>query len=138
MALPVHHLPQRGRPRRGRPPRGATTVELAVTLPILFLLFFTALEFGRMQTVRHSVHNAAYEGARRGVIPGASDRQIRLSAGAVLDSVKARKGDIAIDQDEDFITVTVSVPFKDQAWFAPLYFRNVDLRSTVTLSKDKV
>ena len=124
------------RPLRHR--RAAVTVEFAVTLPILFLMFFSALEFGRMQTIRHIVENAAYEGARQGVIPGATEQQMRDSAAAVLGTIRTRNPDIGISQDTDAVTVTVSVPFRDQSWFAPLYFRNMNLTSTVTLTKDKV
>ena len=124
--------------RRWRRQRGAATVEFAITLPVVFLMFFSALEFGRMQTIRHTVQNAAYEGARTGVIPGVSDQQIRASTAAVLDAIQTRNSDIDITQGTETVSVTVRAPFRDQSWFAPIYFRNMDLVSTVTLTKDKM
>ena len=118
--------------------RGAATVEFAVTLPLLFLMFFSALEFGRMQTIRHTVENAAYEGARQGVIPGATDQQIHTSANAVLDAIQTRNGEVTVSQSTEVVSVTVRAPFRDQSWFSPLYFRNTDLVSTVTLTKDRM
>ena len=55
---------------------GATTVEFAITVPILFSLLFTAFEFSRMNVIRQTAVNAAYEGARRGIVPGASETDV--------------------------------------------------------------
>ena len=44
--------------------RGAAAVEFAMTVPILFMLLFAALELGRMNMIRQTANNAAYEAAR--------------------------------------------------------------------------
>ncbi|MBX3440075.1 MAG: pilus assembly protein, partial [Planctomycetaceae bacterium] len=54
--------------RRG----GATTVELAIVLPVLFLFVFSAIEFSRLNMLRHLASVAAYEGARQGIVLGAT------------------------------------------------------------------
>ena len=123
--------------RPGRRRRGALTVEFALTAPLAFFLFFSALEFGRMNMVRHSMENAAYEGVRRGLVPNTTEAEVRAAAQSVLDVVSVKKPSIQIRDATDEITVTVSANFNDQGWFAPLIFYNKTLSSTLTMSKDK-
>jgi Flp pilus assembly protein TadG len=51
-----------------RPSRGAATIELAVVAPLLFLLIFGVVEFGRVVMVRQSLTNAARVGSRRAAL----------------------------------------------------------------------
>ena len=60
----------------------AVVVEFAICAPILFLFFFASLEFSRVNMIRQSVENAVYEGARRGIVPGATAANCRASAQA--------------------------------------------------------
>src|SRR3989304_7544629 len=77
-------------PRRRRRTRAAAVVvEFAICAPILFLFFFASLEFSRVNMIRQSVENAVYEGARRGIVPGATADNCRASALTVLNSISA-------------------------------------------------
>src|SRR5437879_1603999 len=49
--------------------RGATILEMALVLPILFILLFAIMEFGRAYNIFTTVTNAAREGARFSVAP---------------------------------------------------------------------
>jgi Flp pilus assembly protein TadG len=126
------------RTRRSRRRRGALTVELAITAPLAFFLFFAALEFGRMNMVRHSMENAAYEAVRRGLVPNTTKAEVRATARTVLDVVSVKKPRIEVADRTDEITVTIRANFNDQGWFAPIIFYNKTLTSTLTMSKDKV
>jgi Flp pilus assembly protein TadG len=121
--------------RRGRRD-GATTVEFAVAAPLLFLFFFSALEFGRMNMIRHTMQNAAYEAARCGITMQADDDKIEDTAQAILRAASIRNADIRVDHGRKEITITISAPFRDQSWFAPLYFKSTTLASSMTLIKD--
>ncbi len=57
--------------------KGATTVEFAITCSFAFFFFFAALEFSRVAMYRHTVENALYEGARAGIVPGATADKVR-------------------------------------------------------------
>jgi len=52
--------------------RGATVLEMALVLPILFMVLFGILEFGRAYNMFQAVTDAAREGARYSVAPIAS------------------------------------------------------------------
>ncbi len=64
--------------------RGATLVEFAVTLPIVFLLFFGMIELSRLFMLQHSADTAAYEGARNAIVPGAKPQDAVLAASELL------------------------------------------------------
>ena len=67
--------------------RGAMTVEFALVCPIFVLLVFGMIEFSRVSIIRHAVDNAAYEGARVGIIPGANVTDVATAAQRHLDAV---------------------------------------------------
>jgi hypothetical protein len=48
----------------GRSDRGATAVEAALVLPILLLIVFGIIDFGRMMNAQITLNEAAREGAR--------------------------------------------------------------------------
>ncbi len=50
--------------------RGATLIEFAIVAPILFLLVFGLIEFGRYQALSTQVTTAAREAARYGIATG--------------------------------------------------------------------
>ncbi len=56
--------------------RGASAVEMAIVLPLLLLMIFGIIEFGRAIMVHQVLVNAAREATRRAVIPGATDAQV--------------------------------------------------------------
>jgi len=68
---------------------GAVVTEFAICAPLLFFFFFASLEFSRVNMIRQSVENAVYEGARRGIVPGATAANCQASAQAVLNSISA-------------------------------------------------
>jgi hypothetical protein len=82
--------------------RGATVVEFAVVAPVFFLLLFAGIEFATLSTIRATSHNAAYEGARKIVIPGAD---------VALGIAEAERimGIIGVDELTVTVTVTVTV-----------------------------
>lgn len=47
---------------------GAALVEMAIILPLLFLIVFGIFEFGRAMVMTNSLTNAAREGARRAAV----------------------------------------------------------------------
>lgn len=63
------------RKRRRAGERGQSVVELALVLPVLFLLLFGMAEFARMAGAYLTVQHAAREGLRLGVT-GGTDAQI--------------------------------------------------------------
>lgn len=55
---------------------GQATVEFALVLPVLLLLVLGIMEFGRLLFAYGTLQDAAWAGARLGILPGVSDAQI--------------------------------------------------------------
>jgi Flp pilus assembly protein TadG len=95
--------------------RGATTVEFALTAPILFALVLGAIEFSRANMLVHTTAIAATEAARRSIIPGATANDVRLKALDELDNVGIVDATVkvdpeVIDDDTAQVTVDLTVP----------------------------
>ncbi|MDQ6910044.1 MAG: pilus assembly protein [Actinomycetota bacterium] len=81
---------RRARDGFARGDRGAVLLEFAFVLPLLALMAFGIVEFGRLWQDRSTVQAAARSGARVGSSSGsipAADRELLLGVGAVLYDV---------------------------------------------------
>ena len=129
--------------QKNRHRRGATAVEFAITAPILFLFVFAAVEFSRANMIRNTSTNAAYEGARRGIVPGASAADVQAAALAVVDSVLINGAQVTVSPatitpDTQQVTVTVQVPLDENGWVMPLFFAGKTIVADCTLRRDLI
>ena len=121
--------------------RGATAVEFAVVAPIVLLLVFGMIEFGRMIVVQQVITNAAREGAEHAQLPGTTSEQVNktirnyLAGKSVSDArVSLTPIEPANAGDGEQITVTVSIPFHSVSWLpSPAFLgsTNLSARSVV-------
>jgi Flp pilus assembly protein TadG len=65
-------------------------VEFAVVAPLLFLLIFGMIEFGRMVMVQQILTNASREGARRGILEQSTATEVEFADefNAVVEGVQ--------------------------------------------------
>ncbi len=127
----------------GDPRRASALVEFAITVPIVFTLFFAALDFCRYYMIAHSTEQAAFEGARRGSIPGATTSKVKDSAQAELDKLSLKNGTITvapsvITNATAEVTVTVRVPLAVNAWVTPKILTGAYIERQCTLSREYV
>ena len=123
--------------------RGAAAVEFALTAPILFMLLFAALEFGRMNMIRETVNNAAYEAARSCIVPGATNAEGVSAANAILQSIGVINSTVqvqpaTITDTTPSVTATITVPYNSNMWVTPLYSKDGSATATCTLTRDWV
>ncbi|MBI1390669.1 MAG: DUF4320 family protein [bacterium] len=102
---------------------GSATVEFAVVAPIILLLLFGIVEFGRVMSVQHLLNTAAREGARVAVLPGASTGQVNAKIAEVLtgagissEVIEISPADVSSANRNDPITVRVRVTYESIAW----------------------
>ena len=113
--------------------RGAVTVEMAIAAPVLFILVFGALEFCGANVQRHTVDNAAYEAARRGIVPGATVADVEARATEIMSFVGATNGinvnvtPAAITDATPELTVRVESSIAANGWIMPIFFADDDL-----------
>lgn len=127
--------------RLRRPRRGATVVELAMCMPILFLLLFGCYEFARTNMMRHAINAAAYEGARTGITPGATVADVEASANFILSTVGVRNFQIEVTPDpielrSKRVSVAIRLNVSDNATIPMLYNKNTQLVGECALKRE--
>ncbi|MCA9263303.1 MAG: pilus assembly protein [Planctomycetales bacterium] len=121
--------------------RGSAAVEAALVLPLLIGLFVASIEFSRANTVRNSVENAAYEGARRSILPGCTVAQVEDSVQDALNAVNVSGFAVVvtpdpIDETTEEVTVTVTARLDENAYTVPQFFSGREVASTCTLRRE--
>ena len=117
---------------------GATAVEFAIVAPIFYTLVIASLEFGRLNIIRHTADQAAYEAARFAMVPGATAAEAKSKAESMLKIVGARDSKITIvGPTDDKVTVTVDVPLNTNGWIAPKFTKNKTIHATSTLKTER-
>jgi len=142
--------------------RGATAVEMAIVLPILFVMVFGIIEFGRAIMVNQILVNAAREATRRAVVPGATDESVNsiisdyMTGAGISDweafvEIDGVRNELITDAKDDAqntnaivtalpkskVTVELSVLYSSVAW-GPMYLLSGDknLIAKVTMRKE--
>lgn len=130
------------RPKNHSARRGSTTVEFALTAPILFLLVMGAVEFSRANIIRHTTIIAASEAARSSIVPGATTEDCLQKAQSELAIVGINQATIEIDpaeitDDTDQVSVSVEVPLDGSNGFIlPGFLTGNRVEKSVTLQRE--
>ncbi len=132
----------RTRAKKSEQRSGAAAVEFALTFPLLILMLFGAVELSHANMVLNSTEAAAYEGARRGIVPGSEAETCIASSQRMLDIAGVRGGSITVEPaslliDTDTIRVTIEVPYSSNTIVAPLFTRNLRIVRTCELIREK-
>lgn len=120
--------------------RGAAVVEFAFSAPILFLLVFGTVEFGRMIMVKHGFTNAAREGCRKAVLATTNDpNEVEAAVRRYLTGI-ASTDDVRIDVSSmgasgTEVSVDVRVNYSDISW-VPFWPSEGELRATSTQKRE--
>ena len=106
--------------------KGALTVEFALVLPVLLLCLFAFYEISRANMIQHATEASAYEGARAGIVPGATEAEIRDQVAFVLNSVGVDDFTVDVEQNRPSggflrVRVTVNVPFTESTATGSLF-----------------
>ncbi len=127
-------------PRRRR--AGAVLVEFAIVAPVFFLFILAAFEFSRINVLRHTADNAAYEAARCAMVPGATATGAIDRANRILNIVGTRGATVTVnpailDRTAEQITVTIDVPLNQNGWIVPKFSADKTLRAFSTLRTER-
>lgn len=100
--------------------KGVTAVEFSLTFPLLLLLVFGSLEFSRANMIRNMCENAALEGARAGMVPGATAGDCSNAASRLLDIIGIQNATITVEPSTivpatEQVEVTVSIPLAENS-----------------------
>lgn len=128
---------------RNKPHRKGTVVaEFAIAAPVFFVFLIAAFEFGRLNVIRHTADNAAYEAARHAIVPGATAAEAITKANSLMNVVGARNVNITVNpailgDDVDTVTVTVDVPMASNGWIVPKFTSSSTMRGESTMRTER-
>lgn len=128
------------RSRRNR--KGAAIVETAVVLPILLLMTFAIVDFGRAMMAKQVIVNASREGVRKAVVGGRTQQQVidatkQYATDNCIKNVNVTLNANPINCEADTpITVTVSVRYADIATMG-FFLREATLEASTTMRKER-
>jgi Flp pilus assembly protein TadG len=125
---------------------GASVVEFAIVAPIFFLVVLGIIEFGRMAMVQQVITNAAREGARVGILDGATHKKVDDKVQQYLTAAALKTGKVVVNPNppdsagfDEPVTVTVSIPFDDVSWLpAPFFIKNTTLTAEAVMRRETV
>jgi hypothetical protein len=106
------HFKNRNRPAR-RTRRGVLSMELVLTLPILFVLLMGLFEFTMLFYSRSLIVEATRVGARKASLPGATPQDVEDEVRRVLSPRLQTGIQIGVDPGShsgDVVVVTVQTP----------------------------
>ena len=129
---------------RQRRQRGATAVEFAMIAPLLFLMFFSMVEFGRASMALHAMEEAARSGCRIAIVGGATTADVLTEVNAILiangivGAVSTMDPDPLSNADQwEHITVTITTLYDDLSWLpVPAYLGNIQFTASCILPKE--
>ena len=128
--------------------RGAIFVELAIVLPIFLLMFIGIIEFGRAVMVQQIVTNAALEGARRAIVPGATQAQVQTLVENYLANTSIDPADCTITiqsgsggsidrmNSHDPLFVQITVPYNSVSFGLGSWLGGTTLGATVEMRRE--
>jgi len=118
---------------------GAITVEFALVAPIVLALFLGSVEITRLNFLRHTASNAAYEGARASILPGSNDDDGIAEAIELLNSVGAGNGAVVnLVSTPESVQVTVTIPVAQNSWGLGRFTHNLNLVQSCTLRREMI
>ena len=133
-------------PSSPSPRTGAAALEFAIVAPLFFLLVMGLFEFGRMMMVQEILTNGVREGARKAVLPGATQSDVNtvidnyMTSAGISGHTKSCTPDPATATGGSTVTVTVSVPYNSVSWLpvsTVRFLNNKTLTATVVMRKEE-
>jgi len=129
---------------RSQASRGAVAVEFAICVPLLFVLLFGCYEMARANLMKHAAESAAYEGARVGIIPGASEEEIREATQFIMTSVGVStftvdvQNTVSEDGESEQVVVDVGIPFNENFRMGTFFIDDPTFRGQCALKRESL
>lgn len=128
---------------------GIVTVEMALVVPLFFLLIFGLVEFVRMGMVKQALTDAAYAGCRKAALvatitPADVETIVRNHLQTTINNsnnvttcrVSITPSNLDGLDSGSPITASVEVNYSDVSWFTPGFMRNTVLRGKSTMRRE--
>jgi Flp pilus assembly protein TadG len=108
-----------------------------MVVPIIFTLFLGSIEITRLNFIRHTIANAAYEGARAAIVPDGTANDAITQARRLLTNMGCGvDADITAVVNATSAQVTVSVPVDKNSWGLGRFTSGLNVSRTSKLTKE--
>lgn len=122
--------------------QGSAMVEMAIIVPIFFMILFAGIEFSRVCLVRNAANNAAYQSARQMMVPGATLTDAQAEAGRLLTVLGVGTYTLTVTPDPvttstDRVTVRIAIPAWQNGWVSAYFCPNLTIQAGSTLFTER-
>ncbi len=122
--------------------RGVSLVEFSLVLPVFLLILFAGFEFARICLVRNAANNAAYQAARRVMVPGATVANANAEVSRLLSVFGVNQFTVTVNPSPitlatDRVTVSVNIPANQCGWITPRFTNSLTIRAGSTLFAER-
>lgn len=136
----IHHRQNTTLTREKR--RGVSLVEFSLVLPVFLLILFAGFEFARICLVRNAANNAAYQAARRVMVPGATVADASAEVSRLLSVFGVNQFTVTVNPSPitlatDRVTVSVDIPANQCGWITPRFTNSLTIRAGSTLFAER-
>ena len=125
---------------------GAALVELALVIPIFFVLFFGMVDISRGFMAKALLDNAARVGCRAGILQGKTNADVQAAITSAFTgqgingtmatiTVNGKAVDVSTAVSGDIVRVVVSVPVKNVTWLPGTGYLTGSLYGTYSLPR---
>lgn len=133
---------QNTRPKRVNHYAGVSMVEMAIVAPVFLMILFAGIEFSRICIIRNAANNAAYQAARQVMVPGATVADAQAEADRLLGILGVKTFTLSVTPDpitssSERVTVSISIPAKDNGWMVALFSKDLTLKAGSTLFTER-
>ncbi len=116
---------------------GITAVEFAVVVPVILILFFGAIEITRLNFLRHTASNAAYEAARACIVPGGVQADGVNEAMRLLNATGAyHDANVDVDLSTAAVKVTITIPVSKNSWGLGIFTKDLNIVQRFQLQRE--
>jgi Flp pilus assembly protein TadG len=113
---------------------------------VFIMLVFGMIEYGRMVMVQQLLTNASREGARMGVLDGATTASVQTSVTTYLSNASVSGATVTVNPNPPSsagygapVTVTVSIPFSQVSWIpTPMFLSGKTLTASSVMRRETV
>jgi Flp pilus assembly protein TadG len=121
---------------------GVSMVEFSLILPIFLLILFAGFEFSRICLVRNAAHNAAYQAARRVMVPGATIADANAEVTRILSVFGVNLFTLTVNPSPitlaaDRVTVSIEIPANQCGWITPRFTDSLKIKAGSTLIAER-
>jgi hypothetical protein len=133
-------IPFKKRSNKSTNRQGAALIELAICLPVFFLITMATIETCRMIYLRQSLKIAAYECARLAIVPGSTKQNVVDQCDLILLGRNINGYQFSCTPADptsltygDLFKVTLQIAAKDSSIVGTWFYRNKIFTESVTI-----